>query len=180
MVLWPSFLRVQQVCRALLLGFQVVFRASCTDTNGIVAVLPQISDGMHDFFVLSLGAPAPGPLAQSQRVFKALFLGILSGMQGLLQRQTLNGIVALFLGRPSIACGKRWVDFARGADLGNNACNTCTSEARGAGSLQGGGGGVSHWHSREVSLRNLGLKRCRATRGCRRYSCGCRATVCNY
>ena len=31
--------------------------------------------------------------------------------------------------------------------------------------------------SQEVSHRNLGLKRCRATRGCRRYSCGCRATV---
>ena len=29
---------------------------------------------------------------------------------------------------------------------------------------------------REVSHRNLGLKRCRATRGCRSYSCGCRAT----
>ena len=27
----------------------------------------------------------------------------------------------------------------------------------------------------EVSHRNLGLKRCRATRGCRSYSCGCRA-----
>ena len=27
--------------------------------------------------------------------------------------------------------------------------------------------------------RNLGLKRCRATRGCRSYSCGCRATLCN-
>ena len=26
---------------------------------------------------------------------------------------------------------------------------------------------------REVSHRNLGLKRCRATRGCRSYSCGC-------
>ena len=41
---------------------------------------------------------------------------------------------------------------------------------------------VSHLsppHSREVSHRNLGLKRCRATRGCRRYSCGCRATLCN-
>ena len=34
-------------------------------------------------------------------------------------------------------------------------------------------------HSREVSHRNLGLKRCRATRGCRSYSCGCRATLCN-
>ena len=34
-------------------------------------------------------------------------------------------------------------------------------------------------HSREVSHRNLGLKTCRATRGCRRYSCGCRATLCN-
>ena len=34
-------------------------------------------------------------------------------------------------------------------------------------------------HSREVSHRNLGLKRCRATRGCHRYSCGCRATLCN-
>ena len=32
---------------------------------------------------------------------------------------------------------------------------------------------------REVSHRNLGLKRCRATRGCRSYSCGCRATLCN-
>ena len=31
---------------------------------------------------------------------------------------------------------------------------------------------------REVSHRNLGLKRCRATRGCRSYSCGCRATLC--
>ena len=31
----------------------------------------------------------------------------------------------------------------------------------------------------EVSHRNLGLKRCRATRGCRSYSCGCRATLCN-
>ena len=41
---------------------------------------------------------------------------------------------------------------------------------------------VSHLsppHSREVSHRNLGLKRCRATRGCRSYSCGCRATLCN-
>ena len=40
---------------------------------------------------------------------------------------------------------------------------------------------VSHLppHSREVSHRNLGLKRCRATQGCRRYTCGCRATVCN-
>ena len=43
---------------------------------------------------------------------------------------------------------------------------------------------VSHFeipppHSREVSHRNLGLKRCRATRECRRYSCGCRATLCN-
>ena len=34
-------------------------------------------------------------------------------------------------------------------------------------------------HFREVSHRNLGLKRCRATRGCRSYSCGCRATLCN-
>ena len=33
---------------------------------------------------------------------------------------------------------------------------------------------------REVSHRNLGLKRCCATRGCRSYSCGCRATLCNY
>ena len=33
--------------------------------------------------------------------------------------------------------------------------------------------------SREVSHRNLGLKRCRATWGCRSYSCGCRATLCN-
>ena len=33
--------------------------------------------------------------------------------------------------------------------------------------------------SLEVSHRNLGLKRCRATRGCRSYSCGCRATLCN-
>ena len=33
--------------------------------------------------------------------------------------------------------------------------------------------------SREVSHRNLGLKRCRATRGCRSYSCGCRVTLCN-
>ena len=33
--------------------------------------------------------------------------------------------------------------------------------------------------SREVSHRNLGLKRCRATRGCRSYSCRCRATLCN-
>ena len=32
---------------------------------------------------------------------------------------------------------------------------------------------------REVSHRNLGLKRCRATQGCRSYSCGCRATLCN-
>ena len=32
---------------------------------------------------------------------------------------------------------------------------------------------------RKVSHRNLGLKRCRATRGCRSYSCGCRATLCN-
>ena len=32
---------------------------------------------------------------------------------------------------------------------------------------------------REVSHRNLDLKRCRATRGCRSYSCGCRATLCN-
>ena len=32
---------------------------------------------------------------------------------------------------------------------------------------------------REVSHRNLGLKRCRATRRCRSYSCGCRATLCN-
>ena len=32
---------------------------------------------------------------------------------------------------------------------------------------------------REVSHRNLGLTRCRATRGCRSYSCGCRATLCN-
>ena len=32
---------------------------------------------------------------------------------------------------------------------------------------------------REVSHQNLGLKRCRATRGCRSYSCGCRATLCN-
>ena len=32
---------------------------------------------------------------------------------------------------------------------------------------------------REVSHRNLGLKRCRATRGCSSYSCGCRATLCN-
>ena len=32
---------------------------------------------------------------------------------------------------------------------------------------------------REVSHRKLGLKRCRATRGCRSYSCGCRATLCN-
>ena len=32
--------------------------------------------------------------------------------------------------------------------------------------------------SREVSHRNLGLKRCRATRGCRSYSCRCRATLC--
>ena len=32
---------------------------------------------------------------------------------------------------------------------------------------------------REVSHRNLGLKRCRATRGCPSYSCGCRATLCN-
>ena len=32
---------------------------------------------------------------------------------------------------------------------------------------------------REVSHRNLGLKRCRATRGCRSYSCRCRATLCN-
>ena len=32
---------------------------------------------------------------------------------------------------------------------------------------------------REVSHRILGLKRCRATRGCRSYSCGCRATLCN-
>ena len=31
--------------------------------------------------------------------------------------------------------------------------------------------------SREVSHRNLGLKRCRATRGCRSCSCGCRATL---
>ena len=41
---------------------------------------------------------------------------------------------------------------------------------------------VSHLPSplcREVSHRNLGLKRCRATRGCRSYSCGCRATLCN-
>ena len=41
---------------------------------------------------------------------------------------------------------------------------------------------VSHLsppHSQEVSHRNLGLKRCRATRGCRSYSCGCRATLCN-
>ena len=41
---------------------------------------------------------------------------------------------------------------------------------------------VSHLsppHFREVSHRNLGLKRCRATRGSRRYSCGCRATLCN-
>ena len=41
---------------------------------------------------------------------------------------------------------------------------------------------VSHLsppHSREVSHRNLGLKRCRATRGCRSYNCGCRATLCN-
>ena len=30
---------------------------------------------------------------------------------------------------------------------------------------------------REVSHRNLGLKRCRATRGCRSYSCRCRATL---
>ena len=33
--------------------------------------------------------------------------------------------------------------------------------------------------SQEVSHRNLGLKRCRATLGCRSYSCGCRATLCN-
>ena len=33
--------------------------------------------------------------------------------------------------------------------------------------------------SREVSHRNLGLQRCRATRGCRSYSCGCCATMCN-
>ena len=32
---------------------------------------------------------------------------------------------------------------------------------------------------REVSHRNLGLKKCRATRGCRSYSCGCRATLCS-
>ena len=32
----------------------------------------------------------------------------------------------------------------------------------------------------EVSHRNLGLKRCRATRGCRSYSCGCRATLCSW
>ena len=41
---------------------------------------------------------------------------------------------------------------------------------------------VSHLHPplcREVSHRNLGLKRCRARRGCRSYSCGCRATLCN-
>ena len=31
----------------------------------------------------------------------------------------------------------------------------------------------------EVSHRNLGLKRCRATRGCRSCSCGCRATLGN-
>ena len=30
----------------------------------------------------------------------------------------------------------------------------------------------------EVSHRNLGLKRCRATRGCRSYSCGCVALHC--
>ena len=30
----------------------------------------------------------------------------------------------------------------------------------------------------EVSHRNLGLKRCRAARGCRSYSCGCRTTLC--
>ena len=39
------------------------------------------------------------------------------------------------------------------------------------------------WHlpplCREVSHRNLGLKRCRAIWGCRSYSCGCRATLCN-
>ena len=34
-------------------------------------------------------------------------------------------------------------------------------------------------HSREVSHRNLGLRRCHATRGCRSYSCRCRATLCN-
>ena len=33
--------------------------------------------------------------------------------------------------------------------------------------------------SREVSHRNLGLKRCRATRGCRATLCGCRATLRN-
>ena len=41
---------------------------------------------------------------------------------------------------------------------------------------------VSHLPPRlalEVSHRNLGLKRCRATRGCRSYSCGCRAALCN-
>ena len=32
---------------------------------------------------------------------------------------------------------------------------------------------------RQVSHRNLGLKRCCATQGCRSYSCGCRATLCN-
>ena len=42
---------------------------------------------------------------------------------------------------------------------------------------------VSHLSPPPISGRcrtvNLGLKRCRATRGCRRYSCGCRATLCN-
>ena len=57
----------------------------------------------------------------------------------------------------------------------NNACYACTIGApmrQGGLAYRKGKGGVSHWHSREVSHRNLGLKRRRATRGCRRYSGG--------